>query len=57
MRAVAIVGGNAGNGSKCGFYVNVNNAASNANWNIAPGNSYYIRVLTKCANYSYTTAG
>ena len=27
-------GGNCNNGSKCGRYVNVNNAASNANWNI-----------------------
>lgn len=40
MRAVAIVGGNANNGAKCGFYVNLNNSASNANWNIAPGISY-----------------
>ena len=40
MRAVAIVGGNANNGSKCGFYVNLNSSVSNANWNIAPGISY-----------------
>jgi hypothetical protein len=40
LRAVAIVGGNANNGSKCGFYVNLNNSVSNANWNIAPGISY-----------------
>jgi hypothetical protein len=37
---VLIVGGNCNNGSKCGFYLNANNAASNANWNIAPGISY-----------------
>ena len=32
---VALVGGNCNNGRKAGaFYVNVNNAASNRNWNI-----------------------
>ena len=32
---VAIRGGNCNNGANCGFrYVNVNNAASNSNWNI-----------------------
>lgn len=41
--AVAHVGGNANNGTNCGpGYVNLNNTASNANWNIAPGISYYI---------------
>ena len=32
---VAIRGGNCNNGANCGFrYVNVNNTASNSNWNI-----------------------
>ena len=34
--AVAIVGGNCNNGAKCGRYVNVNNVAGNARWNIGP---------------------
>lgn len=29
-----IVGGNCDNGSKCGRYLNVNNTAGNARWNI-----------------------
>ena len=37
ITAVAIVGGAAGNGSSCGFCVHVGNAASLANWGIAPG--------------------
>ncbi len=41
--AVAIVGGNCNNGSKCGArYLNVNNAASNARWNIGASLSYPI---------------
>jgi len=32
--AVPIVGGNCDNGAKCGRYLNVNNVAGNANWNI-----------------------
>ena len=35
-----LVGGNCNNGLNCGAYVNLNNTASNANWNIAPGHSY-----------------
>lgn len=31
---MAIVGGNCDNGSKCGRYLNVNNVAGNARWNI-----------------------
>lgn len=31
---VPIVGGNCDNGSKCGRYLNVNNTAGNARWNI-----------------------
>lgn len=31
---VAIVGGNCDNGGKCGRYLNVNNVAGNARWNI-----------------------
>ena len=32
---VALRGGNCNNGANCGFrYVNVNNTASNSNWNI-----------------------
>ena len=34
--AVAFVGGNCNNGAKCGRYVNVNNVAGNARWNIGP---------------------
>jgi Na+/H+ antiporter NhaC len=41
----AICGGNARNGSNCGaWYVNVNNAPSNSNWNI--GASPYLSPLT-----------
>lgn len=32
--AVAIVGGNCDNGAQCGRYLNVNNVAGNARWNI-----------------------
>lgn len=32
--AVPIVGGNCDNGAKCGRYLNVNNVAGNARWNI-----------------------
>ena len=35
--AVAIVGGSASSGAKCGFGVCLNNSVSSANWNIAPG--------------------
>lgn len=35
-----LVGGNCNNGLNCGAYVNLNNTAGNANWNIAPGHSY-----------------
>ena len=31
----ALVGGNSNNGVNCGFYVNLNNAFGNRNWNIA----------------------
>lgn len=40
--AVPLVGGNCNNGLNCGAYVNLNNTAGNANWNIAPGHSYQI---------------
>ncbi len=34
-------GGNSNNGAHCGaFYVNLNNTASNANWNIGAAQSY-----------------
>ena len=32
--SVPIVGGNCDNGGKCGRYLNVNNTAGNARWNI-----------------------
>lgn len=38
--SVPLVGGNCNNGLNCGAYVNLNNTAGNANWNIAPGHSY-----------------
>lgn len=39
----AIFGGNSNNGSNCGaFYLNVNNLASNANWNIGVSLSSFI---------------
>lgn len=34
LLAVPLVGGNCNNGAKCGRYVNVNNVAGNARWNI-----------------------
>lgn len=37
---VPIVGGNCNNGGKCGRYVNVNNVAGNARWNIGASLSY-----------------
>nr|DAF64530.1 MAG TPA: hypothetical protein [Myoviridae sp. ctu6J18] len=37
--AVALVGGNTNNGANCGAYVNLNNTASNANWNIGGSHS------------------
>ena len=37
ITAVAIVGGSASNGANCGFYVNLNNSAGVADWDIAPG--------------------
>ena len=40
--ALAIVGGNSNNGANCGFYVNLNNASSNANWNIGAAHSYQL---------------
>ena len=43
-RVGVIVGGNWNNGSNCGRYVNVNNAASNANTNIG-SRSLYIKSL------------
>lgn len=36
-------GGNSNNGAHCGaFYVNLNNTASNSNWNIGAAQSYPI---------------
>lgn len=43
---VLIVGGNCNNGSKCGRYWNLNNTASNANWNI--GASQTLIMMLKC---------
>jgi hypothetical protein len=40
--AVPLVGGDCYDGLYCGAYVNLNNTAGNANWNIAPGHSYQI---------------
>lgn len=40
-RSVPIVGGDCNNGSRCGArYLNVNNAASIANWNVGASLSY-----------------
>jgi hypothetical protein len=37
----ALVGGNSNNGANAGaFYVNLNNAFSNRNWNIAASQTY-----------------
>jgi hypothetical protein len=42
---LALFGGNCNNGLQCGpFYVNLNNTASNANWNIGARHSYPITV-------------
>lgn len=41
--AVAIVGGNCDNGAQCGRYLNVNNVAGNARWNI--GASLYLPLM------------
>ena len=38
--SVPLVGGYCNNGLICGACVALNNTASNANWNIAPGHSY-----------------
>lgn len=39
LPAVALVGGYCNNGANCGAdYVNLNNSASNANWNIGASN-------------------
>lgn len=38
--AFALLGGYSGNGANCGLYVNLNNTASNANWNIGTAHSY-----------------
>ena len=43
---VAIVGGNCNNGANCGFrYVNVNNTASNTNWNIGASPIFFLASL------------
>lgn len=48
----AIRGGNCNNDANCGRYVNLNNTATNTNWNIgAAVNSYHILIL-KCPLHS-----
>ena len=43
LPAVALVGGNCNNGENCGAdYLNLNNSAGNANWNIGASNAAYI---------------
>ena len=37
---MARLGGNSDNDGNCGFYCNLNNTASNTNWNIAAAQSY-----------------
>ena len=44
LPAVALVGGNCNNGENCGAdYLNLNNAAGNANWNIGASNFFSYR--------------
>ena len=39
-------GGNSNNDAQCGtFYLNLNNTASNANWNIGTSQSYPIFIM------------
>lgn len=46
---MALVGGNSNNGTHVGtFYSNLNNTASNTNWNIDAGSSYHIGTTIKC---------
>ena len=41
---VALVGGNCNNGENCGAdYLNLNNSAGNANWNIGASNFFSYR--------------
>lgn len=48
----ALVGGNSNNGANAGaFYVNLNNAFSNRNWNIAASQTY-LMILLKCTAFS-----
>lgn len=37
ITAVALVGGDAGYGAVCGFYVSLHNSAGTASWSVAPG--------------------
>lgn len=41
---MARLGGNSDNDGNCGFYCNLNNAASNTNWSIAAAQSYEQRI-------------
>ena len=44
ITAVALVGGNCNNGDYCGVdYLNLNNSAGNANWNIGASNFFSYR--------------
>ena len=44
LPAVALVGGNCNNGDYCGAdYLNLNNSAGNANWNIGASNFFSYR--------------
>lgn len=50
---VAIRGGNCNNGANCGFrYVNVNNAASNSNWNIGASPVFRTNYANPCIHNS-----
>ena len=52
LSAVALVGGNCSNGTSCGAaYVNLNNSAGNANWNIGASNFFSYGALIKCSPY------
>lgn len=54
----AIVGGNCNNGRQCGALCsNVNNLASNTNWNVGATKSYSsIGTTTKCTIFSSALA-
>ena len=52
LPAVALVGGNCNNGENCGAdYLNLNNSAGNANWNIGASNFFSYRSVQSNAAY------